>query len=279
MTTTLQQLAEGQTYPEVPINRNFETAGYIAIFGKRPAVTTGLTWGYYGGRYNGTLVADGTLTLTNAAANHVVAHRGTGVVTVATTTTNWDDTATYARLYKCTAAGGVVTAVEDWRFGATGLIAPPGAVAASAVGIADAAGYYTGTTVEAALQEAGADAVALAEGLAALAEAQISLYVDGQPAAGEVLERFTARVPFTLAASGAGCSSTATVAATAQADFIVQKNGATACTVRFAAAGTTATFIGSATAWAVGDVFKLIAPATQDATLSDIDISLLVTRS
>jgi hypothetical protein len=33
------------------------------VYGKRQPVTTGLTWGYYGGRWGGFSVADGTLTL------------------------------------------------------------------------------------------------------------------------------------------------------------------------------------------------------------------------
>ena len=60
-------------------------------------------------------------------------------------------------------------------------------------------------------------------------------------------------------------------AATAQTDFDLKKNGSSIGTVRFAAAGTTATYVSiSASSWAAGDILTLIAPATPDATIADI---------
>src|SRR5690606_38149103 len=64
----------------------------------------------------------GTVTLTDAAINYIVVKRSDGVVSVATTTTNWDNAADYARLYQVTAAGGVVSAVVDCRFDTGGLL-------------------------------------------------------------------------------------------------------------------------------------------------------------
>lgn len=117
--------------PEVQINENFETIDYAAVYGKRQPVTTGLTWGYYGGRWGGYSVADGTVTLTNAATNYLVANRSSGAVSVSTATTNWNDTANYARIYKITTAGSVVTAVEDHRAGLYGAHGPVTAAAGS----------------------------------------------------------------------------------------------------------------------------------------------------
>lgn len=120
--TTLQTLSDSQVSKEVPVNENFDTLSAAGIFGKRHPVTSGLTWGYYGGRYNGNTVADGTVTLTNSATNYVVVNRSTGVVSVSTSATNYNDTTNYARLYQLTVSGGVVTATVDGRMDTGGLL-------------------------------------------------------------------------------------------------------------------------------------------------------------
>lgn len=121
---TMQQLTSPpQASAEVVVNENFEALEHVAVFAKNHATSTGLTWGYLGGRWGGTAVAAGTVVLTNAATNHVVLARATGAVSTSTATTNWNDTAAYARLYKLTTAGSVVTATEDHRAGPYGLFA------------------------------------------------------------------------------------------------------------------------------------------------------------
>lgn len=63
----------------------------------------------------------------------------------------------------------------------------------------------------------------------------------------------------------------AKVAATAQTDFDVQRNGSSIGTLRFAAAATTATWVSvSGFTSAAGDTFEIIPPATADATLSNV---------
>jgi hypothetical protein len=119
MTTDLQPVNVSE-HPEVQINENFETLSAVGVFGKRQPATLGLVWGYYGGLFRGNTVANGTVTLTDSSANYVVANRSTGAVSVSTATTNWNDAA-YARLYKVTASGGLVTGVEDHRFGINGF--------------------------------------------------------------------------------------------------------------------------------------------------------------
>ena len=52
--------------------------------------------------------------------------------------------------------------------------------------------------------------------------------------------------------------------------FSIQKNGTQFLTATVAASGTTATFSSSQTDFAAGDVLKVVAPATADATLADI---------
>jgi hypothetical protein len=68
-------------------------------------------------------------------------------------------------------------------------------------------------------------------------------------------------------------------AATAQTDFDIKKNGSSVGTMRFAAAGTTASFImASQTSFAAGDILTLVAPASPDATLANIGFALAGTR-
>jgi hypothetical protein len=93
----------------------------IDIYTKNPDTTTGLTWGYLGGLYNGNTIANGTVTLTNTADNYVVVLRSTGVVSTSTTSTNSVDPL-YAKLCKLTCAGSVVTVAVDQRTDANGLL-------------------------------------------------------------------------------------------------------------------------------------------------------------
>lgn len=119
--TTLQQLSSSQVSPEVPINENFDALSAVAFGGKKNDASSGLTWGYYGGRWGGTSVADGTLALTASADNYVVVANATGALSVSTGTTNWADTTNYRRVYKLTTGTSGVTAVEDHRAGPYGL--------------------------------------------------------------------------------------------------------------------------------------------------------------
>ena len=83
----MQQLSSSQVSPEVPINENFESLDHQAVYGKAHATTSGLTWGYYGGRWGGTAITAATLTLTNAATNYIVVDRSTGTISVSTAVT------------------------------------------------------------------------------------------------------------------------------------------------------------------------------------------------
>lgn len=107
----------------------------------------------------------------------------------------------------------------------------------------------------------------------------MSAFIPGLPDDGGVILIRKAVRPFTLPASLSGSFVTAAVAATAQADFNILKNGVSIGTIRFAASGTTATFVGiSATTFLTGDVLKITAPTPQDATLADVAIDLKGTR-
>lgn len=111
--TTLQQLAASQVSAEVPINENFDAASPSAMFGRRAPVTSGLTWGYYGGSLiiDGlpTTIADGTVTLSASTTNYVEVSVA-GVVAKATSRT-----AGSAPLYKIVTGTSSVTSITDER--------------------------------------------------------------------------------------------------------------------------------------------------------------------
>lgn len=97
-----------------------------------------------------------------------------------------------------------------------------------------------------------------------------------KPDVSQVILRHVAPIAFTIPANCTGSICKAETATTAQADFNLLKNGVSFGTLRFAASGTTASFIGvSATAFVVGDILKIVAPASQDATLEDMAFTFL----
>jgi len=163
-----QPLSPSQTYPEVPINENMVALGQAFLWAHDPTADAGLVVGFSGGTFAETLVADDTLTLTDEEINYVVVHRATLVLSAEAATSSsdapatWDDTATYGRVARVTFVGGALTEYADERLSPGGIfdhsptVPAPAAPAAADVSIVDSGGYFTGTDVEAALQELGA---------------------------------------------------------------------------------------------------------------------------
>lgn len=76
-----------------------------------------------------------------------------------------------------------------------------------------------------------------------------------------------------------GSQGAAGTAATAQTDFDIQKGGSSVGTMRFAASATTATFImASQQTFSAGNILKIVAPASPDATLANLTFTLVGTR-
>ncbi|GIX11749.1 hypothetical protein [Elioraea sp.] len=97
----------------------------------------------------------------------------------------------------------------------------------------------------------------------------------GVPAASEMLLRTVVARRRRLKVDLAGSQGMAGVAATAETDLDVQRNGASVGTIRFAASAPTAIFIAaSEIVLEPGDLLEVIAPASPDATLADIAVTL-----
>lgn len=129
------------------INDNFIATSAAAMYGRRGAGTAGLTWGYYGGRGFGNTIADGTVALSASTTNYVVANKSTGAVSSATTTTNWNDTTNYYRLYLIVTGAASITTATDYReFGGGSTSGSSGDVVGPASSIADRVVTFDGTT-------------------------------------------------------------------------------------------------------------------------------------
>lgn len=96
-------------------NDLFNSTSPAALYARNPATTTGLTWGYIGGRYHSASISNGTVSLTGSSDNYVVAAISDGAVSVSTSTTNWNNQTAYMRLYKIVAGSGSITSYEDHR--------------------------------------------------------------------------------------------------------------------------------------------------------------------
>lgn len=108
----------------------------------------------------------------------------------------------------------------------------------------------------------------------------ISTFVPDAPTSSMVCVRLIIVRAFSLPASLTGSRADAATAATGSTTFDLQKNGVSFGTVAWSAAGTSGTFTSvSGATFAVGDVLRVVAPATPDATLANISITFAGTRT
>jgi hypothetical protein len=110
--------------PEVPMNQLADNIEWALVYALRHEEIDGLDIGTWGGRWGGFSIDEEEYTLTDDSDNYLVVARATGVLSIATATTNWNATTTYARVYKITTADGAITAIEDHRAGAAGVHGP-----------------------------------------------------------------------------------------------------------------------------------------------------------
>lgn len=133
----LQITSPPQASAEVLVNTNFQALEHQGVYGYNGYASSGLTWAYFGGRWGGFSVSSGTFTLTGSSTNYLVVERATGAHTASTSSTNWNNTSAYARVYKLTTSGGAVTAIEDHRSGPNGVHGGAASAAADLDGLSD----------------------------------------------------------------------------------------------------------------------------------------------
>ena len=114
-TSNLDAVAAVSYSKEVQLNALMDAASPALTYGRRASTTSGLTWGYYGGKVTLagviTAVANGTVTLTASTTNYVEAHPDTGAVSVNTS----GFTAGYLPLYTIVTDASSVTSYTDQR--------------------------------------------------------------------------------------------------------------------------------------------------------------------
>lgn len=159
--TTLYQVVPALN-AHVNVNDNFTATSAAGMYGRSAPTTSALTWGFYGGRGFGNTIADGTVALTASTTNYVVANRSSGVVSVSTSLTNWNDTVNYCRLHLIVTGASSITTATDYRELIGGINTP-----------------FTGGTLASSLNEAPAVTLASAGTLNIGAAAANSISVTG----------------------------------------------------------------------------------------------------
>ena len=129
---------------------------------------------------------------------------------------------------------------------------------------------FTGTVTAANLTVTGTQTATFAHDLAA--------FYPGVPTSRAVLLRHVAVRAWSLPTNAAGSALSAGTAATGSTTLTLKKNGSSIGTAVVSASGTTAAFTVTATSFAALDILTVEGPATADATLADIALSLLGTR-
>lgn len=282
-TANLDLVSQSQLQPEVTQNALNAALSPAAVFGRRDSQSSGLVWGYYGGRFNGTSVANGTVTASASSTNYVVVHRTTLVVSISTSNTNWNNTATYGRAYKLTADTDTIPTWEDHRASADGTgifsanVSASGALLAAnnLSDVANAATSRTNLGLGSAATHAAADFDSAGAGTAAAAA--LSATLDDVAFSGSAADLQTGTLPAGRmpALTGDVTTSSGAVATTIGANKVTLAMMAQVATARIlgrTTAGTgnvealTATQAKTVLAIASGDVSGLAASATTDTT-------------
>jgi hypothetical protein len=134
-----QQWASSDTAPHVPVNENFEALEGASLYAENKATHSGLTYGLMGGVFKDTTKAATTTALADNNTNYIVAALSDGTISDATTTTNWNDETTYARVAKVTTSGGQITGSVDYRFDEFGLFPMMASAAAAPIKVVQVA--------------------------------------------------------------------------------------------------------------------------------------------
>ena len=106
----------------------------------------------------------------------------------------------------------------------------------------------------------------------------VATYIGGAPTASQEILRFVATHAITFASGMGGSYSKASTASTGTPVFSVKKNGTEFATITFTTSATGVVTSSTDTSFAAGDQLTIVAPASPDATLVDIAVSLKATR-
>lgn len=136
---------------------------------------------------------------------------------------------------------------------------------------------------KALLQQRGDDIVLIGyfnDLLASPLPYDVGVFIPGTPTASQVCLRYTAVRGFRFADNFASSDANVVTNPTATTTFDIKKNGTTIGTVAFNTSGApTFTTSGSGfETFAASDILEIVAPASPDATISDISITLLGER-
>lgn len=120
--------------------------------------------------------------------------------------------------------------------------------------------------------------------LTAAADESIPLFIDrevfipGKPTNGQLVLRLEIGRACTFPVNLSTSQASARVASTGNVSFDIKNNGSSIGSVVFNVSASGTFTFASATSFAAGDLLELVAPATADATLEDISITLVATR-
>lgn len=140
------------------------------------------------------------------------------------------------------------------------------------------------TDVPASYSGAGGKAVEVNAGASALVFSakpfDVAVFAPGLGTNSQILARFKLARAVTFPAGASLSLASASAAATGSTTFTLKKNGTSFATVNFAASATTGIWTQASDAvFAAGDLLEIDGPATADATLQDVGITLAGTRS
>ena len=103
----------------------------------------------------------------------------------------------------------------------------------------------------------------------------VAFYFPGVPGNDALLSRIVLPRACYLPSAAPSSRADAAAAATAASTLTIRRNGTAVGSIAWAAAGTVGSFtVGADRVFAAGDVLDVVAPASADATLADISITL-----
>lgn len=176
-------------------------------------------------------------------------------------------------------AGFLVYNVADSTFyfytGSAWSALAGGGGATAFTGLSDVPGSYSGAGGKAVEVNAGASALVFNA-----KTIDIGVTVPGVGVNNQILIRFKMTRAVTFPASAPLSQASASTAATASTTYTLKKNGASFATVNYAIAATAGIWTQASDAiFAAGDLLEIDGPATADATLADVGITLAGVRS